>query len=344
MFIIYCHGMVQTALQDTQETASPLDILARSLNEPMARVNAIILERMTSDVPMIPQLVGYLIAAGGKRIRPLLTLACADLCGDTSENPKKMATAVEFIHTATLLHDDVIDGSEQRRGQPVANTVFGNPASILVGDFLFARAFELMVETDNIRALDILAKAASVITEGEILQMSLIGQTGMTRDQYYKIIGAKTAVLFSASCEVAPVLMNRSSADADALRQYGYAVGMVFQIIDDIMDYTSTRQDMGKKTGDDFAEGKVTLPIIIAMESATKTERDVIHQALQSRDLRNFDTLAAILHHHDAFEKSIMIAREFANTACQSIQDFDTNAALKTPMLALPEHLLNRIN
>lgn len=336
--------MVQTALQDTQNTSSPMDIMAQSLTEKMDRVNAIILDRMGSDVPMIPQLAGYLIAAGGKRIRPLLTLACADLCGDNSENPKKLATAVEFIHTATLLHDDVVDGSEQRRGQPAANAIFGNQASVLVGDFLFARAFELMVETDNIRALNILAKAAAIITEGEILQMSLIGQTDMSRDQYYKIIGAKTAALFSASCEVAPVLMNRSQDDIDNLRQYGYAVGMAFQIIDDVMDYKSTDHQMGKKAGDDFMEGKVTLPVIIAMENATDSERETMRRSLANHDINTLESFTALLEKYDAFGQSVAVAREFTDMARTCIAAVQTDSPLQENLMALPDYLLKRLS
>lgn len=321
-----------------------MDALAQFLNEPMSRVNAVILDRMTSDVPMIPELAGYLIAAGGKRIRPLLTLACADLCGDPSDNPQKLAAAVEFIHTATLLHDDVVDGSDKRRGKPAANAVFGNQASVLVGDFLFARAFELMVETDNLQALNTLARASSVITEGEILQMSLIGDMQVTEDQYFKIIEAKTAALFSASCEVAPILTNRPQNDIAAFRAYGHALGMAFQIVDDIMDYTSTDDTMGKSAGDDFIEGKITLPVIMALIAATDDEKSTMQSALKSGDIARLTPFMEILARHDAFERSSRLAKHYANKARDALQAVDTSSTLKAFLADLPFYLLKRVS
>jgi octaprenyl-diphosphate synthase len=326
--------MSQAALQD-QDAQNPLNTLADQLHNDMAQVNAIILDRMQSDVPMIPQLAAYLIAAGGKRIRPLLTLACASLCGDESDNPKKLAAAVEFIHTATLLHDDVVDGSDQRRGKPSANTVFGNQETVLVGDFLFARAFELMVETGNLKALESLSRAARIITEGEVLQLCLIGNTNITRDQYFKVIEAKTAALFTAACEVAPILQNQP---ADNFATYGHGLGMAFQIVDDVMDYTSPK--MGKNKGDDFMEGKITLPVIIALEEATNEDRDFLIKAMENPSQDHLNPFIETLVNYHAFEKSIAIAEEFCETASEALSNYDSDIA--GALIDLPQSILNR--
>jgi octaprenyl-diphosphate synthase len=315
--------------------ASPLDQLGDALHDDMIAVNKVILDRMQSDVPMIPELAGYLIAAGGKRIRPLLTLACASLFNDMSNNPKKLAAAVEFIHTATLLHDDVVDGSDQRRGKATANEVFGNQASVLVGDFLFARAFELMVETGNINALNSLARASAIITEGEVLQMSLIGKTDITRDHYFKVIEAKTAALFAASCEVAPILMGKNP---EPFTQYGHALGMSFQIIDDVMDYTSPK--MGKDKGDDFMEGKITLPVIIAMEQADSKDKNFIVSAITNPSLDNLDGFIVCLEKYNAFEQSIEIAQQYSHQASEALKEYDCDIA--DLLITLPQSILNR--
>ncbi len=327
--------MTNAAMQEKAET-SPIESIGDTLHDQMIDVNAVILDRMQSHVPMIPQLAGYLIAAGGKRIRPLLTLACASLCGNESDNQKKLAAAVEFIHTATLLHDDVVDGSDQRRGQAAANEVFGNQASVLVGDFLFARAFELMVETNNINALNSLAKASSIITEGEVLQMSLIGNTDITREQYFKIIEAKTAALFVASCEVAPILMGQ---DATAFTAYGHCLGMAFQIVDDVMDYTSPK--MGKDKGDDFMEGKITLPVIVAMENASDDDKEKIQTAIKNPSADNIDDFIALLEKYDAFNQSVKVAQDYSNQGAKSLSHFTGNIAQN--LIALPQSILHRV-
>ncbi len=320
--------------------ASPLDQLGDVLHDDMVAVNKVILDRMQSDVPMIPELAGYLIAAGGKRIRPLLTLACASLFNDMSDNPKKLAAAVEFIHTATLLHDDVVDGSDQRRGKATANEVFGNQASVLVGDFLFARAFELMVETGNINALNSLARASATITEGEVLQMSLIGKTDITRDHYFKVIEAKTAALFAASCEVAPILTGKDSAP---FTHYGHALGMSFQIIDDVMDYTSPK--MGKDKGDDFMEGKITLPLIIAMEQADEMDKDFLKSTIANPSLDNLDDFIACLEKYNAFEQSIEIAQEYSHQASEALGNHTdlVSGSVLDDLIELPQSILNRV-
>lgn len=328
--------MTQAAMQEPTPQ-SPTEILADALHEDMIEVNRVILDRMESPVPMIPQLAGYLIAAGGKRIRPLLTLACAALCGDTSVNPKKLAAAVEFIHTATLLHDDVIDGSDQRRGKDTANKVFGNQASVLVGDFLFARSFELMVETDSINALNSLSRAARIITEGEVLQMSLVGDTTITREQYYTVIQAKTAALFEASCEVAPILTGK---DATAFTQYGHCLGMAFQIVDDVMDYTSPK--MGKNKGDDFLEGKLTLPVIIALECADAEDKTAIETMIKTPKAEDLDSFIALLEKYDAFEKSNDIAQDYSDKASACLEGY--SGTIADALTALPQSILHRVS
>jgi octaprenyl-diphosphate synthase len=332
--------MMKTVPQNLSNDAAmntPIEMIGHILSEDMIDMNHIILNRMQSHVPMVAELAGYLIAAGGKRIRPLLTLACASLCGDISENSKKMAAAVEFIHTATLLHDDVVDGSTQRRGKQTANDVFGNQASVLVGDFLFARAFELMVETGNILALNSLAKASATITEGEVLQLSLIGETSITRAQYFKIIEAKTAALFAAACEVSPILNNQETS---AFYSYGHCLGMAFQIIDDIMDYTSPK--MGKNKGDDFMEGKITLPAIIAIESANTDDKNALISMIKNPNLEQLNDFMVLLEKYDSFTKARTIAKNYSDKASQSLMNFKGEIA--SHLIELPQSILTRSN
>ena len=328
--------MTQAAMQDTSEE-TPVERLGQICVKEMIQVNAIILKRLESEVPMIPELAQYLIAAGGKRIRPLLTLACAYLCNDNTDNPKKLAAAVEFIHTATLLHDDVIDGSKQRRGKTTANSVFGNQATVLVGDFLFARAFELMVETGSIDALNSLARASSIITEGEVLQLSMIGETDLSQNKYFKIIEAKTAALFATACETPALLSN---IDSTAFKTYGYNLGMAFQIVDDIMDYTSPK--MGKDKGDDFREGKITLPVIIALEQATPCDRQEIISFLGNPVPQYMDRLLALLHKYNVFEQSLTIAADYSERAGTVLRPYSGEVA--DCLIDLPQSILNRVS
>ena len=240
--------------------------LVRLAEADMARVDALIIARMQSDVPVIPLLAEHLVAAGGKRLRPLLTVAAARATGGPVEAAVSLAAAVEFIHTATLLHDDVVDGSELRRGKVAAHLIWGAASSVLVGDFLFARAFELMVETDNMRALGVLARAAGVIAEGEVLQLTRAHDITLDRDTYLKIIQAKTAELFAAAAESGALGAGADDAQVTALRDYGMALGVAFQLADDALDYGGTSDALGKDAGDDFREGKATLPLLLAVQ------------------------------------------------------------------------------
>jgi octaprenyl-diphosphate synthase len=242
-----------------------VDTLARLAKSDMAAVDALIIERMQSQVPVIPLLAEHIVAAGGKRMRPLLTVAAARAAGGEIDKPLKLAAAVEFIHTATLLHDDIVDGSEQRRGKVAAHLIWGNPTSVLVGDFLFARAFELMVETGEMRALGILATASSVIAEGEVLQLTRAHDLNLDQGTYLRIISAKTAELFAAAAEAGAVGAGADDAVISALRAYGLNLGLAFQLADDALDYGGSSEALGKNAGDDFREGKVTLPLLLAV-------------------------------------------------------------------------------
>ena len=293
----------------------------------MERVDATILERMDSKVPLIPQLAGHLIASGGKRMRPMMTVAGAMLGnGDAAARAPavKLATAVEFIHSATLLHDDVIDESKLRRGRDTANALWGNDAAVLVGDFLFARAFELMVEAGDLTVLGRLAAAAARITEGEIKQMAITGQPDTTEADYFDVIEGKTAVLFSAAAAAGIEITGAGAAHVEALRVYGMKLGMAFQIMDDALDYTASADEMGKNAGDDFADQKITLPAIIAWQDGDEEERAFWRRTLGDADFAEGDLARAqaILARHDAVARAITVAGGFAEEAAMALAPF----------------------
>jgi octaprenyl-diphosphate synthase len=254
----------------------------------MAAVDALILDRMQSPVPVIPLLAEHLIGAGGKRLRPLITVAAARATGGSLDNPVKLAAAVEFIHTATLLHDDVVDGSNLRRGKTAAHLIWGAPSSVLVGDFLFARAFELMVETGQMRALGILATASSVISEGEVLQLTRAHDLNLDQDTYLRIISAKTAELFAAAAEAGAVGAGADEEAVQALRAYGLNLGIAFQLADDALDYGGASATLGKNAGDDFHEGKVTLPLLLAV-ARTRGREDAFWERTINQGQRTED-------------------------------------------------------
>lgn len=291
----------------------------------MGAVDAIILERMHSPVGMIPDLAQHLVGAGGKRLRPLLTVATARLCGYKGEAHHKLAAAVEFIHSATLLHDDVVDESDLRRGKKPANLIWGNSASILVGDFLFARAFNLMVETGSMEALGILSNAASVIAEGEVQQLASLRNLAMSEADYMDVIKAKTAALFAAATEVSPVIAGLDDTRRAALRDYGLKLGLAFQLIDDALDYGGQQAALGKSVGDDFREGKMTLPVIRALAKADATERDFWHKVVVDRDQDDLDLQRAvsILRKSGALDETIQMARRFSVEAIEALDIFE---------------------
>ena len=318
----------------------PLDRLASMLDDDMKAVNALIIDSMQSPIDLIPQLAGYLIAAGGKRVRPLLTLAAAASCGTCDARAHNLAAAVEFIHTATLLHDDVVDESGTRRGQAAANVVFGNQASVLVGDFLFSRAFQMMVAAGDMKVLDILSGAAAVIAEGEVLQMSHIGNMELRVDDYNQIIAAKTAALFSASTEAGARIAGADAHTVESYRLYGHHLGMAFQIIDDVLDYGAS-QPMGKNSGDDFAEGKLTLPVILAIAAATTPEeRSFWQRTLGDKDQQpdDLEQARSYLAAHDALAKARNAAATHVENARRALRH-----APQTKITALLDDLLDFI-
>ncbi|WP_088310264.1 polyprenyl synthetase family protein [Novosphingobium sp. B 225] len=295
----------------------------------MNAVNAVILDRMQSRIPLIPALAGHLIAGGGKRMRPMLTLAGAALCGYEGSRHYKLAAAVEFIHTATLLHDDVVDGSELRRGKSTANIVFGNPATVLVGDFLFTRSFELMVEDGSLKVLKILSNASSVISEGEVDQLTAARQIETSEDRYLSIIGAKTAALFAAATRIAAVVAEKSEAEERALEDYGRNLGIAFQLVDDAMDYDSEASEMGKGKGDDFREGKMTLPVILAYARGSEDERAFWRDAILGHRSSDADLAHAVelIARHDTVTATRERARHYASRAIDAIAMFPASEA-----------------
>ncbi len=293
----------------------PQDRLADHLAADMSAVNLLIRERMASEhAPRIPQVTAHLIEAGGKRLRPMLTLAAARLCGYDGPYHVHLAAAVEFIHTATLLHDDVVDESAQRRGRPTANLLWDNKSSVLVGDYLFARAFQLMTEPGQIRVLGILANASATIAEGEVLQLTAAQDLATTEDIYLKVVRGKTAALFSAATEVGAVVAGAAEPVVQALFTYGDALGIAFQIADDLLDYTGTSAAIGKNTGDDFRERKLTLPLIKAVAKADAEERAFWVRVIEKGDQRDgdLDQALAIMHRHGALEAARAEALEWA--------------------------------
>ncbi|AZI37152.1 putative octaprenyl-diphosphate synthase [Caenibius tardaugens NBRC 16725] len=295
----------------------------------MNAVNTVILDRMQSEIPLIPALAGHLISGGGKRMRPMLTLAGADLVGYQGTRHHKLAAAVEFIHTATLLHDDVVDGSETRRGKEAANLVFGNPATVLVGDFLFSRAFELMVEDGSLKVLKILAGASSIIAQGEVDQLVSQRVIETSEDRYLHIIGAKTAVLFAAASRIAAVVAERDEAEERALDDYGRNLGIAFQLVDDAIDYDSDAAEMGKDRGDDFREGKMTLPVILAYARGNDEERRFWQEAIAGFRNEDEDLAHAIelIRKHDSVNATRERARHFAERAVDALSIFPDGKA-----------------
>lgn len=299
----------------------PHDRLADELAGDLAEVNTLIRARMASEhAPRIPEVTAHLVEAGGKRLRPMLTLAAARMCGYAGENHLKLAATVEFIHTATLLHDDVVDESAKRRGRPTANLLWDNKSSVLVGDYLFARSFQLMVETGNLRVLDILSNAAATIAEGEVLQLSAAQDLRTTEDIYLQVVRGKTAALFSAATEVGGVIASMDEPRVQALFDYGDALGIAFQIVDDLLDYWGS-DATGKNVGDDFRERKLTLPVIKAVALADETERAFWQRTIAKgkQEDGDLDHAIALLNKHGTLEATRAEANAWIAKARQSL-------------------------
>ncbi len=314
--------------------APSLDRLAELVAPDMERVNAAILARTGSEVTMIPEVANHLISSGGKRLRPMLTLAMAKLCGYGGQGHIKLAAAVEFMHTATLLHDDVVDESDMRRGKLAARMLWGNEASVLVGDFLLGQAFRMMVEVGNLHALEILSSAAAVIAEGEVMQLGAAKNTATNEDEYLSVIRAKTAELFAAACEVGPALAVKDKSEIAACRSFGMNLGIAFQLIDDALDYGGKSAKLGKNVGDDFREGKITLPVVLSFRRGTDSEREFWNRTLGRGDIRDgdLDTAIALIAKHHAIEDTVGRARHYgaiANDALALVPPSEVKTALE---------------
>jgi octaprenyl-diphosphate synthase len=308
-----------------ESPSSPsIALLIRLVAADMERVNTTILSRTGSEVTMIPEIAKHLIESGGKRLRPMLTLAMARLAGYGGDGHVKLAAAVEFMHTATLLHDDVVDESEMRRGRLAARMLWGNEASVLVGDFLLGQAFKMMVEVGSLRSLEILSSAAAVIAEGEVMQLAAAKNTATTEDEYLSVIRGKTAELFAAACEVGPALGLRPKAEQSACRSFGMNLGIAFQLVDDALDYGGKAAKLGKNVGDDFREGKITLPVVLSFRRGSEGERAFWRRALEDGDATEADLEHAIglMAKHRALEDTIQRARHYGAIAKDALALF----------------------
>lgn len=316
------------SLQSRRSQPSLAPMLSLTANG-MNSVNAVILDRMQSEIPLIPALAGHLISGGGKRMRPMLMVAAAELCGYQGARHHKLAAAIEFLHTATLLHDDVVDGSDMRRGKAAANIVFGNPATVLVGDFLFTRAFELMVEDGSLKILKIFSKASSIIAEGEVDQLTAQRRIETSEEHYLQIIGSKTAALFAAATRMAAVVAEKSEAEEQALDAFGRNLGIAFQLVDDAIDYDSEASESGKDKGDDFREGKMTLPVILAYARGTAEERKFWEDAIAGFRTDDEDLAHAVtlINRHGCVAATRERARHYAQRAIDAIAGFPAGEA-----------------
>jgi len=322
-----------------------LTALAAEVRDDLDICNRAIIARMQSPVALIPRLAAHIVAAGGKRLRPVLTLASARMCGYAGgERHVNLAAAVEFIHTATLLHDDVVDESKLRRGLASANAVFGNQASVLVGDFLFARAFQLMVADGSARVLDILSTAAATIAEGEVLQLVTQNDLATSEEQYLAVISGKTAALFAAACEVGPVIAARPPAEQRALRDYGANLGIAFQLVDDALDYAADQATLGKTVGDDFREGKITLPVLTAYAAGTEAERAFWRRTIEDSEQTDADLEEALrlMRRHGAIRATIDRAASFATLAKTALAIFP-DSRLRGALQGVADYTVSRL-
>ena len=334
---------VVVTLDEKRRRGPSLEPLLALCAADLERVNRVITSGMQSQVALIPKLADYLVNAGGKRMRPLLTIAAAQLCGYRGEHHVQLAASVEFIHSATLLHDDVVDGSDLRRGKPAANSVWGNKASVLVGDFLFTRAFELMVEVGSIEVLGILSNASSVIAEGEVLQLTIANDISVGEGVYMDVIKAKTAKLFAAAAEVSPVIAGRPQAERGALAAYGMNLGIAFQLVDDALDYGGTAAKLGKAVGDDFREGKVTLPVILAFLRGDAEERAFWKRVMEKLEQTDADLqhALALLQKHNALADTLDRARHYGAMARDALGLF-ADSPVKRAMLEAIDFAIER--
>jgi octaprenyl-diphosphate synthase len=336
---------VVVPLEEQREPLDRLKPLLALVSGDMEHVNQIILDKARSDVDLIPELARHLIDSGGKRMRPMLTIAAARLCGYEGMGHVKLAASVEFMHTATLLHDDVVDESDLRRGKIAARLLWGNEASVLVGDFLLGQAFKMMVEVGSMGALRVLSNAAVVIAEGEVLQLSVAKNTGTTEDDYLAVINAKTAALFSAAAEVGGIIAERPAGEQAALRSYGKNLGLAFQLVDDALDYSGEQAKLGKSVGDDFREGKITLPVVLSFRRGGEDERAFWRRTLENAEVSEGDLERAIAHlqKSGAIDDTIKRARHYGAMACDALAIF-RDGKEKAALLDAVEFCISRLH
>ena len=336
---------VVVSIDDTREPSQSLAPILDLVAEDMGAVNRLILDKAISDVELIPKLAHHLIDSGGKRMRPMLTIAAAKLCGYDGGGHVPLAAAVEFMHTATLLHDDVVDESDYRRGKSAARLLWGNQASVLVGDFLLGQAFRMMVEVGSLPALKILSNAAAVIAEGEVMQLAAAKNTATTEDEYLAIINAKTAALFSAAAEVGGAIANRPADEQAALKSYGKTLGIAFQLVDDALDYSGDSAQLGKSVGDDFREGKITLPVILSFRRGTDDERAFWRRTLTEGEIRDgdLDHAMGLMRRHKAIEATRERARYYGSMAQDALAIF-RDSQPKHALLGAVAFCIGRVN
>jgi octaprenyl-diphosphate synthase len=332
-------------IEDGKRGPASLERLLGLTAGDMKRVNELILSKAGSDVEMIPEIANHLISSGGKRLRPMVTLAAAQMFGYAGDGHVKLATSVEFMHTATLLHDDVVDESDLRRGKETARMIWGNQASVLVGDFLLGQAFRMMVDVGSLEALDILSTAASIIAEGEVMQLAAAKNLETTEDEHFAVIKAKTAALFSAAAEVGPVIAEASRNDKAALRSYGTNLGLAFQLIDDALDYGGSSKELGKNVGDDFREGKVTLPVILAYRRGTASERAFWTRAIEENvtDDAALDKAIGLMKRHGAIADTIARASHFGDIARDALAPLKSTPQ-KTALVEVIDFCISRVS
>jgi octaprenyl-diphosphate synthase len=334
--MIFAGFILSAADQNTTQNS-----IIQSIASDMEAVNTVIRQQLHSDVPLVNQIAEYIISAGGKRIRPVLVLLVANAYGYRGTHHHELAAVVEFIHTATLLHDDVVDESALRRGRQTANALFGNAASVLVGDFVYSRAFQIMVSINNMRVMQILADATNVIAEGEVLQLLNMHDPDVTEPRYLQVIRSKTAKLFEAAAQLGALIAGASEPEIEAAAEYGRSLGTAFQLIDDVLDYSGNAADIGKNVGDDLREGKPTLPLIYLMQNGTPSQRQLVRSCIESGDEQHFDEILAAITSSGALDYTKAEADKAARRASASISSL-ADSQFKNSLLQLSTFAVDR--
>ena len=333
----------QEAASEGEAAGTSLDDLHGLVADDLRAVNGVILDNMKSPVMLISELAAHIVVAGGKRLRPMLTLGASRLCGYAGKRHIDLAACIEFIHTATLLHDDVVDDSALRRGAATANAVWGNKPSVLVGDFLFSRAFQISVADGSLRVLDVLADTAATLAEGEVMQLTTSNDTETGETAYLQVITAKTAALFAAACQLGAIVAERSAGEEEALRNFGLSLGIAYQLVDDALDYSAREAELGKNVGDDFRDGKITLPIVLAFRRGDDAERAFWRRTMEEDEQEDgdFSRAMTLLTRHGAIGESVERARRYGAMARDSLDQFPTCAA-KSALLSVVDFCIDR--